>query len=86
MKSNHKFRLASKDELLKVLKDQSKSHLDTTANLEHAWTTSNKAQISIDSAKQKSINTEKFGQQKKAKKDQESQKNYSEIQSQRAHY
>ena len=31
LKSNHKLGLARKDELLKVLKDQSKSHLDTIA-------------------------------------------------------
>ena len=51
--TSHKVGLASKDEMLKVLKDQSKSHRDTIANLENVRTTSNKARISIDSAKQK---------------------------------
>ena len=86
LKNNHRLGLASKDEMLKVFKDQSKSHLDTIANLENVRPTSNKTQISIDSAKQKSINTEKFRQQKEAKNHQESQKNYSEIQGQHAHY
>ena len=85
LEKSSKDSLASKDEMIKLLKRNKKSLTDRISNYEELEVVQGKAHISVEAAKQKSQNTHILREQNKQKKTDTAKQNMADVNSQHCH-